>query len=153
MASKVSYQFILIQIWTSKVIIASNSLEITSSKFPKSSIVRDPLREFQFSLGHSLASVEVSEIISRAQLFTLTKVTSIQRTMKFSLIQPTVQQQPLQQQQQQQHQQNQLQQSLQSVTENDMMHFQQMAQLVHFLYTPLLFLPKWRYEAHSTRMR
>ena len=72
--------------------------------------------------------------------------------MKFSLIQPTVQQQPLQQQQQQ-HQQNQLQQSLQSVTENDMMHFQQMAQLVHFLYTPLLFLPKWRYEAHSTRMR
>ena len=45
--------------------MTSNSLEITSSKFPKSSIVGDPLRGFQFSLGPSL-TFEVSEIILQA---------------------------------------------------------------------------------------
>ena len=30
-----------------------------------------------------------------------------------------------------------------SITDEDMMHFQQMTKLVHFLYTPLLFLPRY----------
>lgn len=29
----------------------------------------------------------------------------------------------------------------------------ELAHLVHYVYTPLLFLPKWRYRAHSTRLR
>ena len=29
----------------------------------------------------------------------------------------------------------------------------ELAHLVHYVYTPILFLPKWRYEAHSTRLR
>ena len=42
-------------------------------------------------------------------------------------------------QQQQQPQQS----SSSSITDEDMMHFQQMTKLVHFLYTPLLFLPRY----------
>jgi hypothetical protein len=34
-----------------------------------------------------------------------------------------------------------------------MVHFKQISRLAHFCYTPLLFLPRWRYEAHSTRLR
>ena len=35
----------------------------------------------------------------------------------------------------------------------DMARLRDLAHLVHYVYTPILFLPKWRYEAHSTRMR
>jgi hypothetical protein len=32
-------------------------------------------------------------------------------------------------------------------------HFEKVSRLVHFCLTPLLFLPKWRQVAHSTRLR
>jgi hypothetical protein len=37
--------------------------------------------------------------------------------------------------------------------ELDMPKLLELAHLVHYVYTPILFLPKWRYEAHSTRLR
>lgn len=37
--------------------------------------------------------------------------------------------------------------------ELDMGKLLNLAHLVHYVYTPLLFLPKWRYQAHSTRLR
>ena len=64
-ASEVYTYSFLFKYDTFEAIMASNSLEFTSSKFPKSSIVRDPLWGFQFSLGPSLA-FEVSEILLRA---------------------------------------------------------------------------------------
>ncbi len=36
---------------------------------------------------------------------------------------------------------------------DDLAHVKQISRLEHFVYTPLLFLPRWRYEAHSTRLR
>ena len=35
----------------------------------------------------------------------------------------------------------------------DMGRLRDSSHLVHYVYTPMLFLPKWRYEAHSTRLR
>ena len=38
-------------------------------------------------------------------------------------------------------------------TASEMTRLLEMSHLLHFVYTPLLFLPKWRYKAHSTRLR
>ena len=37
------------------------------------------------------------------------------------------------------------------LSEEVMAHFKQLSRVVHFVLTPLLFLPKWRFEAHATR--
>ena len=36
---------------------------------------------------------------------------------------------------------------------SEMTRLLEMSHLLHYVYTPLLFLPKWRYKAHSTRLR
>ena len=36
---------------------------------------------------------------------------------------------------------------------DNMAKLMDLSHLVHYVYTPILFLPKWRYEAHSTRQR
>ena len=38
-------------------------------------------------------------------------------------------------------------------SEDVVTHFEKISRLVHFCLTPLLFLPKWRQVAHSTRLR
>ena len=38
-------------------------------------------------------------------------------------------------------------------TASEMTRLLENSHLLHFVYTPLLFLPKWRYKAHSTRLR
>ncbi len=40
-----------------------------------------------------------------------------------------------------------------TLTRRVMLEFMSMARVIHFCLTPLLFLPKWRYQAHSTRQR
>ena len=39
------------------------------------------------------------------------------------------------------------------MTADVMSYFQQLSRVLHFCLTPLLFLPKWRYAAHATRLK
>lgn len=39
------------------------------------------------------------------------------------------------------------------LSEEVMAHFKQLSRVTHFCLTPLLFLPRWRYDAHATRLK
>ena len=98
-----------------------------------------PLMNRRRLRAYSTTSTTTDRDVIRRQGRQILEILNSERLMAMAKVKKWITSTTASQQQQQQPQQS----SSSSITDEDMMHFQQMTKLVHFLYTPLLFLPRY----------